>query len=273
MGLDGLISWARSLVARAGVVVALAASAALGGCYDNDMIIELRSDGTVELINVVRFDREMRDIFAAAESYGALDPAAGAFLENGVCRALETLAAMNPANPLKLAVSEGLQATEKGEQYVCRFTIDGGPVEAIPERLAALPPEAGLAAIQLTELGERKFRLVIDAEAIPDLADVRQLAQLRMMLMLRRRPGQPMPTTEQMAAFYASYKKATQAFADILFRDRTMQLRIRAPKISESNLPLTGNELVVRSTVAEFTAFSLDRDARKGKRIDVVITY
>lgn len=260
------LSW-RRLLALAVLPVTLL----LAGCYDVETTFELRADGQIELVGEVQFDPEAQHVFAAIEAYATLDPRAAPFLSRGVCRAIEIAGAMNPMMSVPVRATEGMQTTENGERYTCRFTANLGDADRFVDQLARMPapPEAG-DVVTFTKVSDRTYRLVVDLEAIPATTD--DLALDAIIAGLAIQTGQA-PSRADVEAFIDKTERASIAITQMLYRGRTVALTVRAPSITASTPPATNGELRLEATATEFTALTLRAEARRGKRLDVTLGY
>ena len=252
----------------------LPATLALAGCYDLESSFELRADGRVEAVAEIQFDREAQQVFEAIEAYARLDPRAAPFLSRGVCRALELAGAMNPAMPMQLRATEGMQQIGENERYVCRFTADLGTADEFADRLARRSPigPGGMSSdvMTFTKVADRTYRLTVDANGLPD-AQPQQAAEA-LMSMLAMQTGR-FPDRAEVDAFISKMNGASIAITQMLYRGRTVGLTVKAPRIVDGLYPYADGEMRLQSTATEFTAIMVDPASRRDARISATLSY
>lgn len=265
---------AGSWLKRAAAFVLLPLTLALGGCYDLDTKFELRADGRVEVVSEIQFDREAQRVFEAIEAYATLDPRAGMFLSRGVCRGLELAGAMNPAMPMQLRATEGLQQVGDQERYVCRFTADLGTADEFADRIArgtaSLPGDVPADVISFIKVSDRTYRLSVNAEAIPNTQP--QAAADTLSSMLGAQTGR-FPDRGEVEAFLQKVNGASIAITQMLYRGRTVTMTVKAPQIVDATRPHTDGEMRLQATATEFTAMMLEPAARQGASFSATLAY
>jgi hypothetical protein len=255
-------------------VILLPLTLALAGCYDVESSLELRPDGRVEAVAEIQFDREAQQVFEAIEAYARLDPRAAPFLSRGVCRALELAGAMNPAMPMQLRATEGLQQIGEKERYVCRFTADLGTADEFADRLARRSPfgPGGISSdvMTFTRIADRTYRLTLDANGLPDSQPQQAAGALTSMLAMQT--GR-FPDRAEVDALISKMNGASIAITQMLYRGRTVGLTVKAPRIVDGSHPYADGEMRLQSTATEFTAIMVDPESRRDARVSATLSY
>ncbi|MEO1266089.1 MAG: hypothetical protein AAFV26_10325 [Pseudomonadota bacterium] len=230
-----------------------AASLALAGCLDLDMKLELKPDGQTRIGAAVFLEEEAVDVAKMIEAAMALQPQTTIFASNGVCKAAEFAAALNPALPLKLTAQQGLEDTPDGKRFACRFNAEAGQVDDVVGLISSNPLVAlSTPFLSIEKQGDRRVRVAFKPSLVPD---PKQSIQLVLGLLLVR-TGSGAPDPQALQAVLNAYGPATVALNEIVARGKRISFRITAPKIIETNMPRDGDDIYVSATWAQYTKFS-----------------
>ncbi|MEL6291375.1 MAG: hypothetical protein AAFQ44_06245 [Pseudomonadota bacterium] len=256
---------------RRGLVAAviLPATMALTGCYDQQLSLDVAPNGDTEATVAIRFDREMQEVMRLITMAGDVDPRAAMFLRDGPCRALEFAAALAPGNPFRVRATEGLQTTNRGEQYVCNFNIELGQISDLAQMVERIPDTDMRRFIQLRGVGNQQYELIIDIAALPDLTDDKTVSAIELLIASRRGAGVPKISRNQIIALIRQFKKANVALNTILYRNRDITFTFRAPEILSSNVPATNNSIQIETDAKTATEWSLRTNRSLQSRLQV----
>lgn len=251
----------------------LPATLVLAGCYDQEFSLDVAPNGDAEATIAIRFDREMQEVMRLLTMAGDVDPRAAMFLRDGPCRALEFAAALAPGNPFRVRATEGLQTTDRGEQYVCNFNIELGQISDLAQMVERIKDPDMRRFIQLREVGNRQYELVFDIAALPDLTDDKTISAIELLIASRRGAGVPRINRDQIIALIRQFKKANIALNTILYRDRDIIFTFRAPEILSSNVPATNNAIRIETDAKTATEWSLKTNRSLQSRLQVRFRY
>jgi len=252
-----------SSVRLVSLAAVLAATLALGGCYDIESEVRFNPNASGDAKVRIGFDSEANELFALIRTLAQFsdDPKA-AVLSAGVCSQALLIKA-----PPDVKRHTRIQQYSEDDRLYCKVAMH------LPQLDPKLPNPDGYGILTFTRSGPRRWQIELDLDRMPDLTPFLMLA---MMSELRKNPsfGDRIRGAE-MNEIIAAAKKAYIALTAIAMRGRHVQLTIRAPKIVSSVGAVSddGRAAVFRFSYTEIAKMMVDPTARAGKRYAVEVEY
>ncbi|MEL6299841.1 MAG: hypothetical protein AAFQ45_14845 [Pseudomonadota bacterium] len=246
-----------------GFAVAAAACLALAGCYDVDVDMTFKPDGTAGTQLTIAFDKEAKEVANFARLVAQLYPQAKPLTADGLCKGAEIGAAMSGAGAnagANLSVEEGVMETRRGEQWACKFTADIGSSADLIARATQRPIPSELRAFfEVTSPAPDRLRVSLVPGKITNLkAYMRE--EVRSGRFPPRQRGMPQPAPDDVERFIETVGPALVALNRLSARGRVLSLRLTAPKIIETNMKTVGpNTVAFEMTWADMTKAILDK--------------
>lgn len=260
------------------VVVPLGLGLALGGCYDLEIRQSLGRGGEVYVATDLRFDEDMKDVFAFLEALVSIQPEVPqGLLSDGLCGAVERAIDLAPARTPPPFPLRGRQFREAG-RFVCQLEVGLGNAD---EAFAAMQanPAMLFSPYRVVSDGPRRYRVTLDLASLPEPDDLIRLGIVAMLMDPKRRPpGAPpprLPSPEAMADITRKYKAAALASTRMVGRDRTISLVLVAPRVVESNGQVAPDGQSVRFTFGwlELVETLLDPHVRRRTSLYAVLEH
>jgi hypothetical protein len=230
------------------VVVPLGLGLALGGCYDLEIRQSLGRGGEVYVATDLRFDEDMKDVFAFLEALVSIQPEVPqGLLSDGLCGAVERAIDLAPARTPPPFPLRGRQFREAG-RFVCQLEVGLGNAD---EAFAAMQanPAMLFSPYRVVSDGPRRYRVTLDLASLPE--------------------------PDEMADITRKYKAAALASTRMVGRDRTISLVLVAPRVVESNGQVAPDGQSVRFTFGwlELVETLLDPHVRRRMSLYAVLEH
>ena len=258
-----------------GIMLCVAATVPLAGCYDMETTIAFKSDGTTAISGRFDFPRDAEHV---AKFYGAildLQPQAGQLFKRGLCEGIGDISKLNPAAQIDLQAREYRTET----RYGCGVVYQAGDSATFVDKMAGAAI-GSMGVVQITREGARRVRVELDFNNMPDVTKLAPgLIMLGMMQQQQKmqRFGQPfnMPSPQAIDKATKAYVEASLAIARMSFPNNHFQLAIQAPTVVETNGEQQGNLVVFRWSWEEFTRLLLKPQAvqEENKNFYAIIEY
>lgn len=243
-------------------LLAAFATLALAGCLDVEQDVSFNTDGTATVTARLAVDKEMEDVYAAAEALAKLSPDPKlAALAAGVC-SQAAIEAARPANPNVTA-----RRFLAGDRSICE--VRKSAVELSPDKVDPL----GLGIMTMTRTGPREMDIALDLARVPDITPLLMLALVGE---LQKRPEfQSGVPDSEMTALTEKLKRGVTALTTVAMRNRYVQVTFEAPRIvaAEGAVSNDGKRARFRLSYAELADLVLKPEARRGKRYRVAVAY
>lgn len=228
------------------VLAAALLSLGLAGCYNVDATIAFKNDGTSAVTSRLDFPRDAVHVANFYKAIMALKPETSRYFEDGLCHAVEKLAAVNPQQPVDLKTRE--YTTD--DRFGCGFLYEAGDSAVLVDKLQnGLGSTDGV--VKIEPLAPRRARIEIDFNKMPDLSQMMP-GLIMLGVMKYGGPGQGLPNMAAIDKISKAYAEAALAIARMSAPNNHLQLAIKARRVIETNGEQDGDLVRFRWSWEEF---------------------
>lgn len=227
------------------VAAAAVVSLGLAGCYNVDATITFKDDGSSAVTSRLDFPRDAVHVANFYKAIMALKPETSRYFDDGLCHAVEKLAATNPQQPVDLKTRE--YTTDK--RFGCGFLYEAGDSAVLIDKL-----QNGLGAtgvVKIEPLAPRRVRIEIDFNNMPDLSQMMP-GLIMLGVMKYGGPSQGLPNMAAIDKISKAYAEAALAMARMSAPNSHLQFAIKARRVVETNGEQDGDLVRFRWSWEEF---------------------
>lgn len=218
----------------------------LAGCYNVDATVTFKDSGTAAVTSRLDFPRDAEHVANLYKAIMELRPDTSEIFNEGLCHAVEKMAAKNPQTSIDLRARE--YTTEN--RFGCGFLYEAGDSAILVDKIKQSLGNSDT-PIKIEQLAPRRARIEIDFNKMPDLSQMMP-GLIMLGAMKYGGPSQGLPNMEAVSKISKAYAEAALAMTRMSAPNNHLQLTIKARKVVETNGVREGELVKFRWSWEEF---------------------